>query len=324
MVALNEIFRSNMIFQANKPVRFFGTGSGEVVITFCNITKKISSNGQWLLEFLPLPYGGPHTAEVVLDGEKTILENMYAGDVYLLGGQSNMQVKLIATNEPIEEYKGNKNVRLFTVDRLEDQEYYHAKDGWVELTKENAQYFSALGYYVSQNLASEDRKIGLIACYQGASVIQTWLPKAVADREEFQSEEPVHERTLYPLWNKNGQLYEYQLKKVLPYSLSAVLWYQGESNTNGEEGRKYFEMLKALIESWRQAFDDSSLRFIVMQIADLLGRGAGWRRVQDAQYRAGQELDGVDCVITRDICEKDDIHPMSKRGVGKRISDLLR
>ena len=75
MVALNEIFRSNMIFQANKPVRFFGTGSGEVVITFCNITKKISANGQWLLEFSPLPYGGPHTAEVVLDGEKTILKN---------------------------------------------------------------------------------------------------------------------------------------------------------------------------------------------------------------------------------------------------------
>ena len=83
-------------------------------------------------------------------------------------------------------------------------------------------------------------------------------------------------------------------------------------------------MLKALIESWRQAFDDKSLRFIVMQIADLLGGGAGWRRVQDAQYRAGQELDGVDCVITRDICENDDIHPMSKRGVGKRIANLLR
>lgn len=321
MITLNEIFRSDMIVQANKPVRFFGEGDGKVEITFLGESKTTIASGKWILEFAPLPYGGPHTAKVVLDGEETLIENIYAGDVYLLAGQSNMQIKLSQINEPVENYEGNQNVRLFTVDRLEDEEVFHAKDGWVELTKENAGNFSALGYYVSQNLAREDRKIGLIACYQGASVIQTWMPKEVAEREEFIDATPVHGRSVYPLWNDDGCLFEYQTSKIIPYSLSTVLWYQGEANT--AEGRKYFELLKALIESYREAFQDEKLPFIVVQLADLKGRLDGWGRVQDDQLRAGREIENVHTVVCRDICEDNDIHPPTKRPLGKRISDLL-
>jgi sialate O-acetylesterase len=324
MLNLNTIFCSNMIMQAKKPVRFFGTGKGEVKIAFNNEEKRTKANGDWTLEFSPVDYGGPYSAVISFDGEKTVLENIYFGDVYLLSGQSNMQLKLSMTNEPKEAYQGNENVRLFTVDRLEDEEYFHARDGWVELTKDSAEYFSSLGYYIGQNLATDQRKIGLIACYQGASNIQTWLPKEVAQREEFLADLPVSSRAVYPLWNDDGQLFEYQLKKILPYAIAGVVWYQGESNTDGEEGTLYFEMLRALVESWRESFMDNKLPFVVVQIADLNGKLEGWKRVQDAQLRAGKEIDGVDCVICRDICENDDIHPKSKRELGKRIADVLR
>lgn len=321
MVKLSEIFRSNMIVQAEKPVRFFGEGEGKVEIAFAGENKTACAKGKWVIEFEPLPYGGPYQASVLLDGEETLITGIYAGDVYLLAGQSNMQIKLSQINEPVEDYKGNPNVRLFTVDRLEDEEIFHAKDGWVELTKETAGSFSALGYYVAQNLATDNRKIGLIACYQGASVIQTWMPKEVAGREEFIDATPVHGRSVYPLWNEDGCLFEYQTSKIIPYSLSTVLWYQGEANT--AEGRKYFELLKALIESYREAFQDEKLPFIVVQLADLKGRLEGWERVQADQLRAGREIENVQTVICRDICEDNDIHPPTKRPLGKRISDLL-
>jgi sialate O-acetylesterase len=150
------------------------------------------------------------------------------------------------------------------------------------------------------------------------------LPKEVAQREEFLADLPVSSRAIYPLWNDDGQLFEYQLKKILPYAIAGVVWYQGESNTDGEEGTLYFEMLRALVESWRESFMDNKLPFVVVQIADLNGKLGGWKRVQDAQLRAGKEIDGVDCVICRDICENDDIHPQSKRALGKRISDILK
>ena len=35
---LASIFRDNMVFQANKPIRFFGTGSGWITVTLYNKT----------------------------------------------------------------------------------------------------------------------------------------------------------------------------------------------------------------------------------------------------------------------------------------------
>ena len=324
MIELNPIFCSNMILQAGKPVRFFGAGKGDVKIRFLNEERSISADGSWVLIFSPVDYGGPYEVEIWLDGAKILLENIYFGDIYLLSGQSNMQMKLSMTKEPREAYKGNENVRLYTVDRIEDEECFHARDGWVELTKENAEYFSALGYYIGQNLATKNRKIGLIACYQGASIIQTWLPKSVAEREEFLDDLPVHSRSVYPLWNADGQLFEYQLKTILPFSIAGVVWYQGESNTGEGEGKKYFELLQALVESWREAFIDIELPFVIVQLADLNGNSEAWNRVQSAQLRAGEVIEGVSCVVCRDICEDDDIHPQSKCGLGKRISNVLK
>ncbi len=322
MIKLASVFCDDMIMQAGKPVRVFGTGQGNVKITLDGETKTALASGKWMVEFPQKPYGGPYTITVTTDDKTQTIKNVYFGDVYLLGGQSNMQIKLHETNYPKEKFQANKNVRLFTIDRIEDEEYYHAKDGWVELTKNSAPYFSALGYHVAQALATNERKIGLIACYQGASVIQTWLPKEVAEREEFIEATPLHSRSLYPLWNGDGALFDYQTSTILPYSLASVLWYQGEANT--AEGVKYYELLQALIESWREAFLDDKLQFVVIQLADLITiEGDGWKRVQDDQLRAGETLKNVTTVISKDVCEDDDIHPPTKTLLAERIIAVL-
>ena len=323
MIKLNPIFCDNMIMQAGKPVRVFGTGAGTVKITLDNETKSVQADGKWLVEFPQKPYGGPYTITVTTEDNAQIIKDIYFGDVYFLGGQSNMQLKLAQTNYPAENFAGNDFVRLYTVDRLEDEEHYHAKDGWVALTKDSAQYFSALGYHIAQAQATSERRIGLIACYQGASVIQTWLPKQVAEREEFIEAKPLHSLSLYPLWNGDGCLFEYQTSTILPYSISTVIYYQGEANAM--EGVKYYELLKALVESWREAFIDEKLKLVIIQLANLKGFEGeqGWKRVQADQLRAGETLDGVKTVISKDVCEDDDIHPPTKTLLAKRIVEAL-
>ena len=147
MTALNPIFRDNMIMQANKPIRIFGNGTGFACVEFMGERKAIKSDGeQWMIELDGVDYGGPYEIKVLLTDDCVILNNVYFGDVYLLGGQSNMQFKLHESSEPKEKYKSNENVRLFTVDRMEEGEHFKTSDGWVELTKENAPNFSAIGY----------------------------------------------------------------------------------------------------------------------------------------------------------------------------------
>ena len=326
MVTLNPIFTNGMIMQANKPVRIFGSGEGAVAVDFLGQSKSITSNGEWLIEFDAQSYGGPYTMTVSLNGKKTEINDIYFGDVYLLGGQSNMQFKMWERREPTDIYEGNENVRLYTVDRMEEntEERYGMADGWVTLTKENAKDFSAIGYYVSQELG-KDRKIGLIACYQGASVIQSWLRKDVAQRPELQVENKFADHEWFPIWNDDGILYDYMLTKIIPYSMASVLWYQGESNASVDEARIYLRFLDALTSSWREVFMDENLEFIVIQLADYDERNTeGWHLVQEAQLKAQDELKNVKTVICRDVCETDDIHPRSKKELSLRIVKALK
>ncbi len=326
MVTLNPIITNGVIFQANKPVRIFGSGVGMVSAELLGVTKSVTSNGEWLLEFEAQDYGGPYTMSITLDGVKREISDIYFGDVYLLGGQSNMQFKMWERREPADVYKGNDNVRLFTVDRIEEktEERWGALDGWITLTKENAKDFSAIGYYVSEELG-KDRKIGLIACYQGASVIQSWLKKEVAQRPELQVENKFADHEWFPIWNDDGILYDFMIAKIIPFSMASVLWYQGESNASIEEARIYLRFLDALTSSWRKDFMDDDLEFIIIQLADYDERDTeGWHLVQEAQMKAQNELENVKTVVCRDVCETNDIHPRSKKELSLRIVKALR
>ena len=326
MVTLNPIFTNGVILQANKTIKIFGDGNGEVTVAFLGQAKSTTANGKWLIEFNAQGYGGPYSMTVTLDNEKTEINDIYFGDVYLLGGQSNMQFKMWERREPTDMYEGNENVRLFTVDRMEEntEERWSIKDGWVTLTKENARDFSAIGYYLAQELG-KDRKIGLIACYQGASVIQSWLKKEVAQREELQVENKFADHEWFPIWNDDGILYDYMLTKIIPFSMASVLWYQGESNASIDEARIYLRFLDALTSSWRADFMDDDLEFIVIQLADYDERNTeGWHLVQDAQMEAQKALKNVKTVVCRDICETNDIHPRSKKELSLRIAKVLR
>lgn len=325
MVQINSIFTSNMILQANAPARFFGTGNGKVAITLNGVRKEVVSNSEWLIEFDPFDYGGPYDILVELDKIFFTLKNVYFGDVILLGGQSNMQFKLWESSEKAENYKSNDNVRLFTVDRMEGGEPFSSRDGWVPLSIENAPNFSAIGYYVSQGLAKPERKIGLIACYQGASVIQSWMPKYVALVPKFEIENRFADHEWYPIWNDDGVLWENMIEKIIPFSFGTALWYQGESNASVAEADIYLEFLRDMIFAWRRHFKNENMKFIVIQLADHLDRaGYAWEKIQSEQLRAQDEIPLVSTVICRDVCDNIDIHPKEKDVLSKRIVDILK
>ena len=325
MTTLNPIFCDNMIMQANKPIRIFGIGDGIACVEFMGKRKTvISKEESWVIELDSVDYGGPYEIKVLLSNECVILKNVYFGDVYLLGGQSNMQFKLWESSEPKENYRGNKNVRLFTVDRMEEGEHFKTSDGWVELTEDTAPNFSAIGYYVAQELARDDRKIGLIACYQGASVIQSWMSKEYALVPEFKIENRFADHVWFPVWNDDGVLYENMLSKIIPYSMASVLWYQGESNASVDEANIYLDFLRALITNWRRDFKDDTLEFIIIQLADHLDRaGYAWSKIQEQQLLAQDVIPYVKTVICRDVCDNIDIHPKEKDILSKRIAVLL-
>ena len=92
MLTLHPLFRDHMVFQAGKPIRIFGSGTGLIRVSLLNEEREaVSSSGKWYLELPPLPYGGPYSIKIMSEDHSIILHDIMIGEVLLCAGQSNMQ-----------------------------------------------------------------------------------------------------------------------------------------------------------------------------------------------------------------------------------------
>lgn len=329
-IQLNQLFMSHMVLQADAPIRVFGTGEGTVEVRFLGHEAHTHANGNWLIELPAQPAGGPYEMELTLDGVKQVLTDILLGDVYLLAGQSNMEYKLNESNsieKPV--YEDRPNIRFFCCERLDnDGDHFHPADGWLPCTQENAWYFSSIGYFTGNMLyEKQGRPLGFVSCYQGASLIQSFISPETLERLEaaLPEEKKLKNRPLHGnyVWNHPNALYNFALTQLFPMQMKAAFWYQGESNTNEIDAPMYDQLLRGMMDDWRRDFMNPELPFIVVQLADYdQSRHEWWRMVQDLQMKAN-EWEHVDTVVCRDVCATDHIHPPAKAPLCERIVSVL-
>ena len=329
MLKFDQIFSNGAILQAQKPVCVCGYGEGDITVCLGDLTEKtIAADGKWSVSFPAQPYGKVCNLAASSGAEKITLTDITFGDVYLISGQSNMQFKLCEAIPDGEIYECD-NIRLYSTARLENNEYFYPEDGWVKCNKDTAPHFSAIGYFLARDLHKRDgRPIGLVALYQGASVIQSWLSLKALDELAINMQDGElhwdHHNPDYRAWNEKSTLYNFGFKQVLPLSYRAVIWYQGESNTSELESQFYDKMLSKMIELWRSDLRDPELDFVIIQIADFIPRkNEAWDRVQEAQERVAKQTPNCYLVKCADICETDNIHPPTKHLLAKRIIELI-
>lgn len=328
---INKLFCNGAVLQANKPIRFYGTGIGTVSVEIDSSVGVTTSKGDdWLLEMPAHDYGGPYTMKVTLNGEEQLLEDIYFGDVYLLAGQSNIEFGLWATNTPEEEYEDNSMVRAFFLKIEREKNEFPLPLKWIK-AKGCVSQWSALGWLIANRLQKESgHAVGLIACYRGASCIQSWIPKDILKGTDFEIATEAMTGDKRPQeyidWNHDGFLYEGKFKDVIPLTMKAVVWYQGESNGRPLEVSKiYKDLLKIFIKRWREDLKDDTLPFVVVQIHNFskAPHPEGWALVQKAQAEIENEVENVYTVISSDISEENNIHPPTKLPLAIRIKEAL-
>lgn len=321
---MHAVFSDHMVLQANKLLRLFGSGNGNIAVSFDDeAAARFAVSGDWTVTLPARPYGGPHTLTVSAENETCTYRDVYFGDVLLLAGQSNMQFKLSGSSFPPVLYVENPLVRFFALHRPEEGEPFSAADGWVPCTKANAGNFSALGYHLAQFLQqATGHAVGCIACYQGASIIQAWLPPDahIVDSHALDA--------VNFSWNGNSVLYERMFRKLPPISLYAAVWYQGESNAQDRTGdeENYSLMLRELVTKWRRDLQDEKLYFHIVELADYDGREPNypyWDAVRQAQNLVAATVPRCAVIPCRDVCESDDIHPKTKIRLAARLAEKL-
>lgn len=123
--------------------------------------------------------------------------------------------------------------------------------------------------------------------------------------------------------NKASVLYDAMITPLRNITFKGVLWYQGESNTGRPS--EYYGLVTNLINNWRDLFGNPGLPFVIAQLPNFMRpRGypseSGWAEVRDAQSRISRTLPNVGLSVNIDLGEWNDIHPLNKKDVGRRMA----
>ena len=117
-------------------------------------------------------------------------------------------------------------------------------------------------------------------------------------------------------------LFNGMIHPILPFRVKGVIWYQGESNAS--RAYKYRELFPMMIEDWRNHWEYPDMPFLFVQLANFMeppdkpGEST-WAELREAQSMA-LSLPQTGMAVTIDIGEADDIHPVNKQDVGKRLA----
>ncbi|SDR17530.1 sialate O-acetylesterase [Pseudoxanthomonas sp. CF385] len=124
-------------------------------------------------------------------------------------------------------------------------------------------------------------------------------------------------------------LYNRMIHPLQPYAVRGVIWYQGESNANTvADALKYRTQFPAMIEQWRRQWQAPALPFLWVQLANFSsgvdqGDQSPWAVLRESQS-ATLSLPATAQVVTIDIGNPADIHPLNKQDVGKRLALAAR
>jgi sialate O-acetylesterase len=126
--------------------------------------------------------------------------------------------------------------------------------------------------------------------------------------------------------HRPASLWNAMIAPITPYAIRGVLWYQGE--TNALRAWDYQRLMTAMIQDWRRAWNRGDLPFLFVQLANFRPNpptdGASWwAEVREAQ-RLTLGLPNTAMASAIDIGNPDDIHPLNKQEVGRRLALAAR
>ena len=116
-------------------------------------------------------------------------------------------------------------------------------------------------------------------------------------------------------------LYSTMFRKVAPFALRGVIWYQGESDDH--HGVLYRRLFARLIRNWREDLRNLKLPFLFVQLPsywDKNNDGEKWPILRESQRQVAEEVPGAYMVVTLDAGDPRDIHPPHKKPVGERLA----
>ena len=385
------VFSDNMVLQRYRNIRIFGTctdSEKEITVTLYAYGLTLPANavindGKWEAVLPPVKECDHCTLEVSCGTEKRVFKNVAIGEVWLAGGQSNMEFELHNDKNGAKELAecSAENVRYYYTPKcpiMSELDEAEKDTGWTVASAENSQAWSAVGYYFAKELSRKlGVTVGIIGCNWGGTSASAWMSRQYLEQDsrlrpyideydnaikDKTAEEMFAEYDEYCKYQENWQnnvnacfaedpnmewdkvlercgenrfpgpmgiknpmrpcgLYDTMVRRIAPYTMAGVLWYQGESDDH--RPHTYEFLLKALIENWRTLWKDCGLPFMIVQLPmfryEDIPDSKSWAYIREAQENVYLSVRNTGIAYALDCGELNNIHPTDKAPVGHRL-----
>lgn len=221
MLKTAAIFSDHMVLQRNKKIRVFGEGGSGKIISVTLGKDRASGrcrDGKWIV-YLPEREAEENLTMEITDGEECIrFTDVAVGEVWLAGGQSNMELELKDADEGAEILKNgiSEPVRFYYTPKQaykgEEYEEELAKSHWELFDEKDGAKWSAVGVFFARKLAQKLHvTVGIVGCNWGGTSASCWMSrealmsqeKTRSYVEEYEASEAVHK-------SEEEQIREYQ------------------------------------------------------------------------------------------------------------------
>ena len=194
------VFSDHMVLQRETPVAVFGAApaGGRVVVdlmddqgvTVAQTMAVAQAYGEheteasWLAILPALPASGPYTLRVSHETNRLEFADVMIGEVWLAGGQSNMELELHTSEHGDEAIAAADDplLRVYNTPKAgRIDESAEAASGWEPALAPQVAGMSAIAYHFGARLRAQlgaDVAVGIIDCYIGGTSITSWMSRA--------------------------------------------------------------------------------------------------------------------------------------------------
>lgn len=223
------VFSSHMVLQRDKNIRIFGVGNNGQVVTVQFLGEEFSGeivDDKWSVLLPPQSAGTGYDMTVTCGDEEKKFNNIAIGEVWLAGGQSNMELELqnCTNGKEMLQMDRNPNVRFYYTQKnvIMDNYFYEVENNssWNEFSEENSKNWSAVGYIFGKNLAKElGVTVGIIGCNWGGTTASNWVSElSLAEDKDLNSYLEEYNKAI------EGKTEEEQIKEYRDYEEYHAAW----------------------------------------------------------------------------------------------------
>jgi sialate O-acetylesterase len=317
-VSLAAPFSDHMVLQRNQSDPIWGKASaGEgVTVTFRDKSASATTgaDGKWMVRMDPGAEGGPFTLTIQGKNKLTV-SDVLVGEVWLGGGQSNMEAItsfFAGPNLDTAKTADYPNLRFMT---------FAGSQKWAACTPSTALGFSATGFYFGRDLQQALKiPVGIVISAVGGTDIERWMDPASIAADPLLATDAAA-----------GDLFQSWIAPLAPFAIKGAVWYQGENNSTFSypahpnwTASYYRDRFQSLIKGWRKTWGQGDFPLHIVQLANYMalqsapGENSAWAQVREAQ-RLGLTQPNTELAVAIDIGDANDVHPKNKWELGRRL-----